>query len=529
MSELVVFTARENFDFLKFPYWYPTKQKEEIKTECLKVHQTQKQTAHAYGVLALRLAYLRDIGIWEDILNPETGIAFGKTGFGAFCKHAFGLSETATSNLTKVAQFIQSYGDNVGELDEQYRGYSFSQLVELSSVSPSNRGYFNPDMTVKEMRTAKNYMKMGGFFEDKNNADFDLLTYSTAFEEERKLGAGAKKTSPEVIPGQIDLEDISDSVKMDVIPTSELANAGERVLTEEEREEVIKSILLFEPWRDKRKRLYEKYKGNCSMGGFLLEVKTEYLFEGCSTNDGWAMKSNSKGFVISTLFDEEYEFFLAWEQIASRIVTLINRGEYYSEDDERIEQAREAAHKAGIPFYEGNAEEFNPYVYDGKMSVEDYKLMHEQMDADKQSDEYDELDEAQADMQADMQTIEEESERSLPQAKSPIKEYDFSTRDNIRLFLNDYENWYYRDDIRTPFTKYCYWITLPNHDMVYAFEMNVATGATLEGKQEHATEVEYFIFLLSQYYYKEMPDVFKITKRDLEGYLMAHRDELKRR
>ena len=227
MSELVVFTQRENFDFLKFPYWYPRKQQEELKAECTRVQQSQKETAQSFGGLALHLVYLRDIGSWEDILNPETATAFGEKGFGAFCKHAFGLSPTLTSNLLGIAQFIIEHGDERGLLQEEYRGYDFSKLVELSSVAPSNRGYFNPDMTVKEMRTAKNYMKMGGFFEDKNNADFDLLTYSTAFEEERKLGAGAKKTSPEVIPGQIDLEDISDSVKMDVIPTSQVANAGE--------------------------------------------------------------------------------------------------------------------------------------------------------------------------------------------------------------------------------------------------------------------------------------------------------------
>lgn len=388
MSEMVVFTQHENFDFLRFSSRVAKSSVDDFKAECVRVQATQAMTAQSFGVWALRLVDLRDTGVWEDVINPETGFAFFNDGFGAFCEYAFGLSKTMTSNLTKVAQFIQNHGDNVGALDERYRGYSFSQLVELSSVSPSNRQYFSSDMTVKEMRTAKNYMKMGGFFEDKNNADFDLLTYSTAFEEERKLGAGAKKTSPEVIPGQIDLEDISDSVKMDVIPTSELANAGE----------------------------------------------------------------------------EEVD------------------------------------------------------IYDMPMQTHSFD-----------SDDYDEEDEAYEDMQAEMQTIEQDSEKSLPQAKSPIKEYDFSTRDNIRLFLNDYENWYYRDDIRTPFTKYCYWITLPNFDMVYALEMNVATGATLEGKQEHATEVEYFIFLHSQYYYKEMPNVFQITKRNLENYLMAHRDELNKR
>lgn len=524
MSEMVVFTQHENFDFLRFSSRVAKSSVDDFKMQCTIVQETQRLTAQTFGVWALRLVDLKSAGVWEDVINPETGFAFFNDGFGAFCKHAFGISETATSNLTKIAQFVVNCGDNVGQLRENYKDYSFSQLVELSSVATETHKFFKPTMTVKEMRVSKDYVKNSVEFRfEEKGADYDLLSKAQEWKDKDK-----KPEKPiEVIPGQIELEDISDSVEVDINPTSELANASERVSTEEEREELLKNILLFEPWRDKRKRLYDKYKSDCSMYEFLLEVKTEYLFKSCSSVKGGDMQANSKGFVIS--FPGMSEFFVGWEQIASQIVALINRGEYYTEDDERIEQARESAHKAGIPFYEGDAEEFNPYVYDGKMSVEDYKLMHEQMEADKAVDDYDEADEAYEDMQGEMQTIEKDSEKSLPQEESPIKKYDFSTRDNIRLFLNDYENWYYRDDIRTPFTKYCYWITLPNFDMVYAFEMNVATGATLEGKQEHATEVEYFIFLHSQYYYKEMPDVFQITKRNLENYLMAHRDELNKR
>jgi len=50
-------------------------------------------------------------------------------------------------------------------------------------------------------------------------------------------------------------------------------------------------------------------------------------------------------------------------------------------DCDEIEQAREAAHAAGLPFYEGSEEDFDSFcdvggvVYDGNMSLEDYKLM----------------------------------------------------------------------------------------------------------------------------------------------------------
>lgn len=51
----------------------------------------------------------------------------------------------------------------------------------------------------------------------------------------------------------------------------------------------------------------------------------------------------------------------------------------FATDCEEIEKAREAAHAAGFPFYDGTDEEFDAFcdaggaVYDGNMSVEDYK------------------------------------------------------------------------------------------------------------------------------------------------------------
>lgn len=46
---------------------------------------------------------------------------------------------------------------------------------------------------------------------------------------------------------------------------------------------------------------------------------------------------------------------------------------------EVIEEARAAAHAAGLPFSEKpyrDGEDFDPYIFDGSMSIEDYELMH---------------------------------------------------------------------------------------------------------------------------------------------------------
>ena len=53
---------------------------------------------------------------------------------------------------------------------------------------------------------------------------------------------------------------------------------------------------------------------------------------------------------------------------------------------EVIEEARAAAHDAGLPFSEKpyrDGEDFNPYVFDGSMSIEDFELMHRMIEKER--------------------------------------------------------------------------------------------------------------------------------------------------
>ena len=53
---------------------------------------------------------------------------------------------------------------------------------------------------------------------------------------------------------------------------------------------------------------------------------------------------------------------------------------------EVIEEARAAAHEAGLPFSEKpyrDGEDFNPYVFDGSMSIEDFELMHRMIEQER--------------------------------------------------------------------------------------------------------------------------------------------------
>ncbi|HBF8939974.1 TPA: DNA primase, partial [Clostridioides difficile] len=53
---------------------------------------------------------------------------------------------------------------------------------------------------------------------------------------------------------------------------------------------------------------------------------------------------------------------------------------------ELIEEARAAAHAAGLPFSEKayrDGEEPDPYIFDGSMSMEDYELMHRMIEKER--------------------------------------------------------------------------------------------------------------------------------------------------
>jgi len=53
---------------------------------------------------------------------------------------------------------------------------------------------------------------------------------------------------------------------------------------------------------------------------------------------------------------------------------------------EVIEEARATAHEAGLPFSENpyrDGEDFNPYVFDGSTSIEDFELMHRMMEQER--------------------------------------------------------------------------------------------------------------------------------------------------
>lgn len=203
-NELLDFVDRDNFDFFRFSVLMKNEErKDTFKRKCEKVLELAHATVQDMCLLGYHLKELKNSGTWESVWDPTSGYTFGGgTGtFQDFCEYAFGFSKTRTSNLLRIAEFVVISGGKAGFIDARYTGYNTSQLVELAAVPEYNRKYFSADMTVKDMRAAKEYMKMGSFWTDKYDSNFDLKRYTEIYKQ--VVTPATKATpAPTQLPGQ---------------------------------------------------------------------------------------------------------------------------------------------------------------------------------------------------------------------------------------------------------------------------------------------------------------------------------------
>lgn len=153
------------------------------------------------------------------------------------------------------------------------------------------------------------------------------------------------------------------------------------------------------------------------------------------------------------------------------------------------------------------------------------------------TDDYDEEDEAYADMQADMETIEDDAEKSVENPTSDLaedcvfKKYDsytlvkgaspwvkptFKKREDIRDFYNNYRDW---EQLYTqiPFIE------------VYRYRFNKATIYAISNRQSDiltAPSDREYTFQVRYFWQNEDGFVFETRKIDLEKYIPEHKDEL---
>lgn len=405
-SELLDFKSQKNFEFFKMSSSAKRDSKERLQSDCQRVLEYAHATVKDMCLLAAQLYELKEKKEWELVINPETGYAFLNYNFDDFCAYAFGFSKTKTSNLLRISQFVNLYGESRGEIEAGYADYNTSQLVELAAVPPSHRVYFSPDMSVSDMRLAKDYVKNSAeFLEEKKKVGFDLLTKAQEWRDQ-----GKKSTSAvEILDGQVTLTEIED-------------------LTENEDDQ----------------------SGEIEYGESLSNPTSD--------------------------FDEVGEEVDQSDQIASM-------SDEYEPDEGEV--------------WQGGG-----------------------LDRDN--------DEAYEDMQKEMQTIEEDSEKSIvaadPAPQEEVKQYKFETRDDIRHFLEDYKNWNYRDDFRTPFGKVGYWYTLKTFDIINVLEVHTIDNVSLELECEEIDKPGP-IYFLARAKFSDQPSLM-VGKRQLENYLMMKRDVL---
>lgn len=198
--------------------------------------------------------------------------------------------------------------------------------------------------------------------------------------------------------------------------------------------------------------------------------------------------------------------------LTDKVINLGKRSEPETKEetfDELTERAREQAHAAGIPFYEGEMDEnFNPYVYDGNMSVEDYELMHRLMEEGKKAEE-----EQQTET---VQTSGLPSNDEVTVIEETGKKYDLSVRAGVRAFLGDYENWEMFWGNFGTFPQKIYFYKLKNGVTMYAAIIGSLQSVRLLYSLD---KVVYFIR-----YNEGHPK--EITKDQFERYCSLNKNEL---
>lgn len=98
--------------------------------------------------------------------------------------------------------------------------------------------------------------------------------------------------------------------------------------------------------------------------------------------------------------------------------------------------------------------------------------------------------------------------------------YNFSSRSEIRAFMNDYTNWPHISGSEEPFySKYCY--RFKNNIRLYAFLERISTTPELDKVlYSYEKNVRYFVQVYG------WSSLVEVTKDQIERYLMEHRNDV---
>lgn len=163
------------------------------------------------------------------------------------------------------------------------------------------------------------------------------------------------------------------------------------------------------------------------------------------------------------------------------------------EERQQIEELRARAHEAGVPFSDKYADEdFDPYVFDGSMTVEDYELMHKHIEEGTQR-----------------------SDNGTDETSKDDCKYSFSSRTRARAFLADYARWELRET--SSFFDRVYRFAFKNGMALFA-----ATCKTCVAAAELNEKETLFFFL----HVRSDKQPIKMAKSKLEIWLKANESDL---
>lgn len=232
-NELLDFSAKSNFDFFQFKGSMQgvlsTEAEEQLKRDCEGVMHVAYATVQNLCELGVRLKVIKESGRWHHVVDPATGDRFLYSNFAKFCKYAFGFSPTRTSNLLSLSQFLYLKKDGtVAFLNDKYKEYKTSALIEIAPVNMWERRFFDENMTVDDIRLVKKYMKTDEYrlnLRRISNAR-EMLDCAQEWEENEE----DKKRRPKQLPGQLSLSDevLEDTEKWgEENPTSDFCDVEE--------------------------------------------------------------------------------------------------------------------------------------------------------------------------------------------------------------------------------------------------------------------------------------------------------------
>lgn len=147
-----------------------------------------KETAENFVVIGYRLKQIRDSRMFEKEYPSLNDFAY----------HEYGLSKSVVSRFIKINNRFSKDGNSM-ELKEEYRGYEYSKLQEMLSLTEEEEEQVTPDMTVKEIRQIKenrNQEKKGEAEEEEQEREEESSAEEEVKEEmkeEPEEAAGVKQ------------------------------------------------------------------------------------------------------------------------------------------------------------------------------------------------------------------------------------------------------------------------------------------------------------------------------------------------